>query len=44
MTELEDEVWDDPIDDLHRILVSHPRKGALEDALTSAVRTRASSF
>jgi hypothetical protein len=41
MTELEDEVWDDPVDVLHRRLVSHPRKGVPEDALASAVRARA---
>jgi fructose-specific phosphotransferase system component IIB len=31
----------DPVDVLHRRLVSHPRKGAPKDALSSAVRTRA---
>jgi hypothetical protein len=41
MTELEDEVWDDPVDILHRRLVGHPEKGVPEDALTSAVSTRA---
>jgi hypothetical protein len=41
MTELEDKVWDNPVDVLYRRLVSHPRKGVLEDALTSAVRARA---
>jgi hypothetical protein len=40
MTELKDEVWDNPLDVLHRRLVSHPRKGVPEDALTSAVRSR----
>jgi hypothetical protein len=41
MTELEDVLWDDPVDVLHRHLVSHPKKGVREDALTSAVRIRA---
>jgi hypothetical protein len=41
LTELEDEVWDDPVDVLHRLLVSNPRKGVPDDALASAVRTRA---
>jgi hypothetical protein len=39
MTELEGEVWDDPVDVLHRRLVSHPWKGVQEDVLTSAVHT-----
>jgi hypothetical protein len=38
MTGLEDDVWDDLVDLVPRILVSHPRKGVPEDALTSAVR------
>jgi hypothetical protein len=41
MTELEDDAWDDPVDVLHYLLVSHPRKDVPEDALTSPVRTRA---
>jgi hypothetical protein len=41
MTQLEDEAWNDPVDVLHRRLVSHPRKGVPEDALASAVRARA---
>jgi hypothetical protein len=41
MAELEGDVWDDPVGDLHRLLVSHPRKGVPEYALTSEVRTRA---
>jgi hypothetical protein len=32
---------DDPVDFLYLRLVSHPRTGVLEDALTSAVRARA---
>jgi hypothetical protein len=39
MAELEDEVWDNLVDVLHRRLLSHPRKGVLKDALT--VRARA---
>jgi hypothetical protein len=34
MIELEDEVWDDPVDIL---FVSQPQKGVPEDALTSSV-------
>jgi hypothetical protein len=41
MTELEEEVWDDPVNVLHRHLVSHPRICVPKDTLTSAVRTRA---
>jgi hypothetical protein len=41
MTDLEDEVWDDPVDLLPRTLVSHPRKGVPEEALSSAVRAPA---
>jgi hypothetical protein len=41
MTDLKDEVWDDPVDVLHRLLVNYPRKGVPEDALTNAVRSRA---
>jgi hypothetical protein len=41
MTGLEDEVWDDPVDLVLRILVSHRRTGVPEDALTSAVRAPA---
>jgi hypothetical protein len=42
MTDLEDEVWDDPVDlFVLRILVTHPCKGVPEDALTSAVRAPA---
>jgi hypothetical protein len=41
MTELEDEVWDDPVHNVPRILVSHRRAGATEGALIRAVRTRA---
>jgi hypothetical protein len=41
MAELEDEVWDNPVDVLHRHLVSYPRKGVPKDALTSAAHARA---
>jgi hypothetical protein len=41
MTELEDNVWDDPVYSLHCILVSNPRKGIPKDGLPIAVRTRA---
>jgi hypothetical protein len=41
MTELKDDVWDDPVDVLHRRLISHPWTGVPEDALTSEVRIRA---
>jgi hypothetical protein len=41
MTEMEDEVCDNPVDILDCRLVSHPRKGVSEDSLTSAVRSRA---
>jgi hypothetical protein len=41
MTDLEDEVWDDPVNLVPRILVSHRRKGFSKDALISAVRARA---
>jgi hypothetical protein len=44
MTGLEDEVWDDPVDLVPRILVSHRRTGAPEDAVTSAVRAPASMW
>jgi hypothetical protein len=37
MTELEGEVWDHPVGVPHRRLVSHPRKGVLEDSLTNGV-------
>jgi hypothetical protein len=39
MTELKDEVWDDPVHNVPRILVSHRRTGVPEVALTSVVRT-----
>jgi hypothetical protein len=41
MIDLEDEVWDDPVDLLPCILVSQPRAGVPEDSLTSAVRAPA---
>jgi hypothetical protein len=41
MTELKDDVWDDPIHKIPRLLVSHRRTGAPEDALKSAVRAPA---
>jgi hypothetical protein len=41
MTDLEDEVWDDPDRNVLHILVSHRRTGAPEDVLTGAVRTPA---
>jgi hypothetical protein len=37
---LEDDVWVNPVDVLHRRLVSRPRKGVLEDALTRACLRR----
>jgi hypothetical protein len=39
MTGLKDEVWDDPVQNYVRILVSHRRTGAPEDALTRAGRS-----
>jgi hypothetical protein len=41
LTDLEGDVWDDPVDLVLRIVVSHRRTGVLEDALTSAVRAPA---
>jgi hypothetical protein len=41
MTDLEDDAWDDPVDFVPRILVSHRRTGVPEDALTRAVRAPA---
>jgi hypothetical protein len=44
MTGMNYEVWDDPVHNFHRILVSHRPTGALEGALTRAVRAPAAMW
>jgi hypothetical protein len=38
MTELDDEVWENPVDVLHRRLVSHLQTGVPEDAHSQGQR------
>jgi hypothetical protein len=44
MTGLDYEVWDDTVHNIHRILVSHRRAGAMEGAITRAVRAPAAMW
>jgi hypothetical protein len=44
MAGLDYEVWDDPVHNFYRIIVSHRRTGVPEDDLSSAVRAPAAMW